>query len=32
VYVSKPVDFNAFARVVKKIDEFFGKVAQLPPD
>jgi two-component system, chemotaxis family, response regulator Rcp1 len=32
VYVSKPVDFNAFARVVKKIDEFFGNVAQLPPD
>jgi len=32
VYVAKPVDFNAFAQVVKKIDEFFGNVAKLPPD
>jgi two-component system response regulator len=32
VYVAKPVDFNAFAQVVKKIDEFFGNVARLPPD
>ena len=32
VYVSKPVDFNAFARVVKQIDEFFGSVAQLSPE
>lgn len=32
VYVAKPVDFNAFAQVVKKIDEFFGDVAKLPPD
>ncbi len=23
VYVAKPVDFNAFAQVVKKIDDFF---------
>jgi len=29
VHVSKPVDFDAFAAVVKQIDEFFGKVAQL---
>jgi two-component system response regulator len=32
VYVAKPVDFNAFAQVVKKIDEFFGDVAKLPPE
>ncbi|HEU5007998.1 MAG TPA: response regulator [Jatrophihabitantaceae bacterium] len=32
VYVAKPVDFNAFAQVVKKIDEFFGNVATLPSD
>lgn len=32
VYVAKPVDFNAFAQVVKKIDEFFGNVANLPPE
>jgi CheY-like chemotaxis protein len=31
VYVAKPVDFNAFAQVVAKIDEFFGDVAKLPP-
>src|SRR4051794_6724986 len=31
VYVSKPVDFDAFTDVVKQIDEFFGTVAQLPP-
>ena len=30
VYVSKPVDFDAFTDVVKQIDEFFGTVAQLP--
>jgi CheY-like chemotaxis protein len=30
VHVSKPVDFDAFADVVKRIDEFFGTVAQLP--
>jgi len=30
VYVSKPVDFDAFTEVVKQIDEFFGTVAQLP--
>ena len=31
VYVSKPVDFDEFAGVVKQIDEFFASVAQLPP-
>ena len=31
VYVSKPVDFDEFAGVVKRIDEFFASVAQLPP-
>jgi chemotaxis family two-component system response regulator Rcp1 len=29
VHVSKPVDFDEFAAVVKQIDEFFGTVAQL---
>jgi CheY-like chemotaxis protein len=32
VHVSKPVDFDAFAGVVKQIDEFFGNVAELPPE
>lgn len=32
VHVSKPVDFDAFAGVVKQIDDFFGSVAQLPTD
>ena len=32
VHVSKPVDFDDFAAVVKQIDEFFGSVAQLPND
>lgn len=32
VHVSKPVDFDEFAGVVKQIDEFFGSVAQLPAD
>jgi CheY-like chemotaxis protein len=32
VHVSKPVDFDEFAGVVKQIDEFFGNVAQLPPE
>lgn len=31
LYVAKPVDFDAFASVVQRIDEFFGRVAQLPP-
>jgi len=32
VHVSKPVDFDEFAGVVKQIDEFFGSIAQLPPE
>jgi two-component system response regulator len=32
VHVSKPVDFDEFADVVKQIDDFFGSVAQLPGD
>ena len=32
VHVSKPVDFDDFAGVVKQIDEFFGSVAELPND
>ena len=30
VYVTKPVDFDAFTSVVRQIDDFFGNVAQLP--
>ena len=30
-YVSKPVDFDDFAEVVKQIDEFFATVARLSP-
>ena len=32
VHVSKPVDFDDFAGVVKQIDDFFGNVAELPND
>ena len=32
VYVSKPVDFDTFALVVKQIDDFFGSIAELPPE
>jgi two-component system, chemotaxis family, response regulator Rcp1 len=32
VHVSKPVDFDDFAGVVKQIDDFFGNVAELPSD
>ena len=32
VHVSKPVDFDEFAGVVKQIDEFFGNIAELPGD
>jgi CheY-like chemotaxis protein len=32
VHVSKPVDFDEFAGVVKQIDEFFGSIAELPGD
>ncbi|HEV7193702.1 MAG TPA: response regulator [Jatrophihabitantaceae bacterium] len=31
VYVTKPVDFDAFADVVRQIDDFFATVARLPP-
>ncbi|TAM85390.1 MAG: response regulator [Jatrophihabitans sp.] len=31
VFVAKPVDFDDFARVVQQIDQFFGRVAELPP-
>jgi CheY-like chemotaxis protein len=31
VYVTKPVDFNEFADVIKNIEAFFTSVAQLPP-
>jgi two-component system, chemotaxis family, response regulator Rcp1 len=30
VHVSKPVDFDQFADVVKQIDDFFGNIAELP--
>ncbi|GEL94259.1 response regulator [Cellulomonas composti] len=29
-YVTKPVDFDAFIRVVRQIDEFFVEVVRLP--
>jgi two-component system, chemotaxis family, response regulator Rcp1 len=29
VHVSKPVDFDQFADVVKQIDDFFGNIAEL---
>lgn len=32
VHVSKPVDFENYAGVVAQIDDFFGNVAELPPD
>jgi chemotaxis family two-component system response regulator Rcp1 len=32
LYVTKPVDFNEFADVVRHIDAFFAAVAQLPPE
>jgi CheY-like chemotaxis protein len=32
VHVSKPVDFDDFAGVVKQIDDFFGNVAELSSD
>jgi CheY-like chemotaxis protein len=31
VYVTKPVDFDDFTDVVKQIDDFFVRIAQLPP-
>jgi CheY-like chemotaxis protein len=30
-YVSKPVDFDAFIKAVRGIDEFFGTIVRLPP-
>jgi CheY-like chemotaxis protein len=30
-YVTKPVDFDRFVKVVKQIDEFFISVVRLPP-
>lgn len=30
-YVAKPVDFEEFTAVVRRIDDFFTAVAQLPP-
>jgi CheY-like chemotaxis protein len=30
-YVTKPVDFEAFVRVVRQIDEFFFTLVRLPP-
>lgn len=32
VFVTKPVDFDHFATVVKQIDDFFLTVAKLPPN
>jgi chemotaxis family two-component system response regulator Rcp1 len=31
VYVTKPVDFDDFTDVVKQIDDFFVRIAELPP-
>lgn len=30
VHVSKPIDFDEFTGVIRRIDEFFGDVAELP--
>ncbi|TML21444.1 MAG: response regulator, partial [Actinobacteria bacterium] len=30
-YVTKPVDFDQFIRVVRQIDDFFVSVVKLPP-
>ena len=32
VYVTKPVDFDAFTTVVRQIDDFYGNVAELPSE
>jgi CheY-like chemotaxis protein len=32
VYVPKPVDFDEFTAVVRRIDEFFASVVQLSPE
>jgi len=31
-YVSKPVDFDDYADVIRQIDDFFATVVQLPPE
>jgi two-component system, chemotaxis family, response regulator Rcp1 len=31
VHVTKPVDFDRYTDLVKQIDDFFARVAQLPP-
>jgi chemotaxis family two-component system response regulator Rcp1 len=31
VYVAKPVDFDTFTHVVRRIDGFFATIAELPP-
>ncbi|MEO6885256.1 MAG: response regulator [Jatrophihabitantaceae bacterium] len=31
VHVAKPVDFDAFTEIIKRIDDFFGTVAARPP-
>jgi CheY-like chemotaxis protein len=31
-YVTKPVDFQSFVKVIRKIDEFFISVVRLPPN
>lgn len=30
-YVTKPVDFEAFAKVVRQVDDFYFNVVRLPP-
>ncbi|MBE7189899.1 response regulator [Jatrophihabitans endophyticus] len=30
-FVTKPVDFEQFTRVVKQIDDFFAQIVELPP-
>jgi CheY-like chemotaxis protein len=30
-YITKPVDFEAFVRVVRQVDEFYINVVRLPP-
>jgi len=30
-YITKPVDFDRFKRIVRQIDDFFIGIAKLPP-
>jgi CheY-like chemotaxis protein len=30
-YVTKPVDFDAFVKVVRQVDDFYNNVVRLPP-